>query len=585
MAETKPETAALVTDAEEDVETALPPAEPEAKELSEDSDEEKVEDDEPSGSLLFEFLGEKLSGKGLYIFLVLLFAYSLAAFILDFRRAILLFSVECVVFGIIAIQYATDKLIPDQKAAFLDKLVTFLLSEELQTSPIASSILVALMAVIVGIICRSPKNLVSALGLAVFVLVTWASSWNPKKVRWWPVVTGIFIQFVLGALILRVQAISDAFGWLGDKVVVFLNFTSAGSSFVYGYLVDGSLYGTPMATADGGVYFLAPPVYFIIFSVIFFLAAVVAILNYFGIVEWAVRKVGITLALLMGTSGPETFNTVANMFLAMTESPLLIRTLLPSLTNSELHAIMTAGFASVAGSVLGAYVGFGASATDLLSASLMSAPAALAISKLAYPETKPRKDKEALFTLEMTKTGEPNLVSAATSGASMAVGIVLQIGAQLIAFIALVAMLDGFLDVFGNLINIELSFKIICSYIFFPFAWLMGTDAADTKAVAGLLGTKLFVNEFAAYAELGGMIAAGELSQRSITIATYALCGFANFGSIGITVAVLGTLMPPERKKDITKLVTSAMFAGNTAAFMTACVAGLFYSAEVAEGR
>lgn len=573
-------TAALVTDNEEDVEAPLP------KELSEtsDSEDDKVEDDdEPTGSPLFEMIEEKTKGMGLYIFLVVLFAYSLAAFILDFRRAILLFSVECIVFGMLAIQYATDKLIPDQKAKFNDKIVSFLLSEEIQTSYTATAVLVAGMAIIVGILCRSPKNLTSALGLIVFVLITWAISWNPKKVRWWPVVTGIFIQFILGALILRVQAIADAFGWLGDKIVVFLDFSKAGSSFVYGYLVDGSLYGTPFSTADGGVYFLAPPVYFAIFSLIFFLCAVVAILNYFGVVEYAVRKIGITLGLLMGTSGPETFNTVANMFLSMTESPLLIQSLLPSLTNSELHAIMTAGFASVAGSVFGAYVGFGAPANDLLAATLMSAPAALAISKLSYPETKPRKDKEAIFTLEMSKSDAPNLVSAATNGASMAVHIVLEIGAQLIAFIALIAMLDGFLGGIGNLIELELSFKIICGYVFYPFAWLMGTDADDTFAVAGLLGTKLFVNEFVAYGELGAMIAAGELSRRSITIATYALCGFANFGSIGITVAVLGTIMP-ERKSDITKLVTSAMFAGNTAAFMTACVAGLFYSPEVAEG-
>lgn len=573
-------TVPLVTDNEEDVEA------PVTKELPESADtDEKVEDDEePTGSPLFEFIEEKLKGKGLYIFLVVLFAYSLAAFILDFRRSILLFSVECIVFGSLAIGYATDTFVPDQKAKLNDKIVTFLLSEELQTSYTAMGVLVAGMAIIVGILCRDPKNLTSALGLIVFVLVTWAISWNPTKVRWWPVVTGIFIQFVLGALILRVQAISDAFGWLGDKIVVFLNFNQAGSSFLYGYLVDGSLYGTPFATADGGVYFLAPPVYFVIFSLIFFLCAVIAILNYFGVIEYVVRKVGITLGLLMGTSAPETFNTVANMFLSMTESPLLIQSLLPSLTDSELHAIMTAGFASVAGSVFGAYVGFGAPANDLLAATLMSAPAALAISKLSYPETKPPKDKESLFTLEMAKSEHPNLVAAATSGASLAVHIVLEIGAQLIAFIALVAMLDGFLSGIGNLIDLELSFKIICSYVFYPFAWLMGVDADDTFAVAGLLGTKLFVNEFAAYAELGGMIAAGELSRRSITIATYALCGFANFGSIGITVAVLGTVIPA-RKKDITRLVTSAMFAGNTAAFMTACVAGLFYSSEIAEGR
>lgn len=542
-------------------------------------DSDKVESERPP---YLDFLSAKTEGWGMIICTVVIVAYSLAAFILDFRRAMLLFVVEVLVVALIVFQYVTDRVCPEQKIRIKDRVLDWFI-EDLEESKVAGAVLILAMVVIIGVMTRDPTNLISAIGLVVFVGFSWLTSYKPGKVRWRPVISGIFLQFLLGVLILRVEPIARAFEWLGDIVAIFLAYTNAGAMFVYGYLADPSLSNTPLATADGGEYILYAPFYFTVLSVVFFFSAVVSILSYMGVIGYLVKKVGLTLAMLMGTSGPETFNCVANMFLSMTESPLLIRPLLSEVTESELHAIMTAGFASVAGSVLAAYISFGASPSDLLAASIMSAPAALGISKLVYPETTVRRDRKSLFELEMAKSEDPNIVAAASSGASLAVDMVLQIGAQLIAIVALVAMVDGFLKGIGNLINLTLSFNIICSYIFYPLAWLMGVPTVDCLQVASLIGTKIVVNEFAAYAQLGVMIREGTLSARSITIATYALCGFSNIGSIGVSVAVLSSLTKPSMKPIITKLVTSAMIAGNTACFMTACVAGLFYSAAIAE--
>lgn len=544
----------------------------------EDCDRHEVDETNPP---YLDFIRAKTKGWGWIICSAVIVAYSLAAFILDFRRALFLFVVEVLVVTLVAFQYVTDRFCLEQKTRIMDSIIDWFV-EDLEESKIAAGVLLVAMIAIIGVMTRDPMNLVSASGLVVFLGLSWLTSYKPWSVRWRPVISGVFLQFLLGVLILRVEPIAQAFQWLGDQVAIFLNYTNFGAMFVYGFLADSSLNETPLATADGGEYYLYPPFYFTVLSVIFFFSSVVSILSYIGVIGYLVKKVGLTLAMLMGTSGPETFNCVANMFLSMTESPLLIRPLLSEVTESELHAVMTAGFASVAGSVLAAYISFGASPSDLLAASIMSAPAALGISKLIYPETTVRRDRESLFDLEMAKSVDPNIVAAASSGASLAVDMVLQIGGQLISIVALVAMVDGFLSGIGKLIDVSLSFNLICSYIFYPFAFLMGVPMADCLQVASLIGTKIVVNEFAAYAQLGVMIREGSLSARSITIATYALCGFSNIASIGVSVAVLSSLTEPRMKPIIVRLVTSAMIAGNTACFMTACVAGLFYTSSIA---
>eukprot|EP00797_Seminavis_robusta_P031235 Sro672_g185080.1 family 28 member 3 (449) ;mRNA; r:30158-31504 len=437
------------------------------------------------------------------------------------------------------------------------------------------------MVVTSALLVEEARNLVSALGLVVFVLVSYVTSWKPGSINWRPVLGGVVLQYILGLLILKSPAGFAVFEFLGNQVTTLLNYTYAGSSLVYGYLADPSLFGTAFQLADGGEYYLAPPLYFNAFSSIFFVASLVSICYYLGIIEWIMKKIGYVLALIMGTSSAETLSTAANVFLGQTDAPLVIKHFMDDMTESELHAVMTGGFASVAGSALAAYASLGISATHLLSASVLSAPAALAISKVIYPET--NKSKTAAGTMfDVTKSTDSNIIEAAASGASLAIHLVLSIGAQLIAFLALVAMLDGFLGGIGSLVDVHLSFSSICGYLFYPFAWLMGVEAHDCLAVASLLGTKVFLNEFVAYTELATLIQNGELDQKSIVIATYALCGFSNFGSIGIQLGGL-TPLAPSKAKSLTKLVLSAMIAGNTACFMTACIAGLLYDSQVAE--
>jgi nucleoside transporter len=256
---------------------------------------------------------------------------------------------------------------------------------------------------------------------------------------------------------------------------------------------------------------------------------------------------------------------------------------------------MTGGFATIAGGVLAAYVSFGVSASALISASVMSAPAALAISKLLYPETEISPTKDAK-NIKIDSGNEQSVVEAAATGASQAVGLVGNVAAMLIAFLSLVAVLDALLGWLGAMVNLPaLSFKLICSYVLVPAAWLMGVDAEDCQQVAAMLGTKTFINEFVAYLDLGALIANkanGEgptISLRSEVIATYALCGFSNVGSIGVQ---LGGLIPmaPSRAADISAIGLRAMLAGTVACFMTACVAGILFDEnrilmEQANGR
>ena len=321
---------------------------------------------------------------------------------------------------------------------------------------------------------------------------------------------------------MKVDAVARAFSWLGDQVTILLGYTNVGSTFVYGYLDDKSLAEKGVMMADGSTYFLTPPFYFAILSVVFFFSALVSILHYLGAIGFIVKRLGVFLGLVMGTSPVETFNCIANMFLSMTEAPLLIKPALADATESEIHAVMTAGFASVAGAVLAAYISFGANASDLLAATVMSAPAALAISKLVYPETR-RNGAANILEFKMAPSEDTNMIGAAVSGASLAVNMVLEIGGQLIAIIALVAMVDGFLAGIGSLIDVPLSFVIITSYLFYPVAWLMGVPPADCLSVGSLIGTKIIVNEFAGFYLLGTMITEGTISDKAATIATYAL--------------------------------------------------------------
>lgn len=452
--------------------------------------------------------------------------------------------------------------------------------------------------VIVDVAIDRPENLISALGMFVFILVFYITSKNPAKVNFQPVFWGLALQFYFALLILRTEFGYRAFEWLGDRVREFLAHTDAGSKFVFGDSYEHHFFA------------------FKVLTVIVFFSAIISVLYYLGVMQFIIRNLARFLAFCLGTSPTESLNAAGNIFIGQSESPLMIRPFIKDMTKSELHAVCTGGFATIAGAVMAAYILMGVPPNHLLSASVMSAPAALAMSKLFYPETKKSKHR-AEDVYAMPKGVESNIIEAASNGASISIKLIANIAVNLIAFLAILEFLDKTLIWIGHRVDMydpELTFTLICSYLFYPLSWLLGTSLSDVRKVAGMIGTKTFLNEFVAYAELGVYISntqtyneylsdstyngtttvnddviinytgevlkGGILTDRSVVIATYALCGFSNIGSIGIMLGALGA-MAPNRKKDITKIVVRAMIAGNVACFMTACIAGLLYEGPI----
>ncbi|EDL41268.1 solute carrier family 28 member 3 [Mus musculus] len=419
------------------------------------------------------------------------------------------------------------------------------------------------------------QNLVSFGGLIMYLILLFLFSKHPTRVYWRPVFWGIGLQFLLGLLILRTRPGFVAFDWMGRQVQTFLGYTDTGARFVFGEKYTDHFFA------------------FKILPIVVFFSTVMSMLYYLGLMQWIIRKVGWLMLVTMGSSPIESVVAAGNIFIGQTESPLLVQPYLPHVTKSELHTIMTAGFATIAGSVLGAYISFGVSSTHLLTASVMSAPAALAVAKLFWPETE--KPKITLKSAMKMENGDSrNLLEAASQGASSSIPLVANIAANLIAFLALLSFVNSALSWFGSMFNYpELSFELICSYIFMPFSFMMGVDWQDSFMVAKLIGYKTFFNEFVAYDHLSKLInlrkAAGPkfvngvqqyMSIRSETIATYALCGFANFGSLGIVIGGL-TSIAPSRKRDIASGAMRALIAGTIACFMTACIAGILSDTPV----
>lgn len=425
-----------------------------------------------------------------------------------------------------------------------------------------------LIALIIGAFliydARMKKSrLISAAGLIIIIAFGFIFSAHPRKIIWRHVLWGLLLQFLLGLIVLRWKVGQDIFECLGDKIKTFLDFTDNGSSFVFGYLVTGKLQGLPDQL---------PIFAFKVLSTVIFFSFVISIMYYYGIMQVLVMKVGWFLQATIGTTACESTNAAANIFLGMTEAPLMIKPYLHLMTKSELHAVMTGGFATVAGSVLAAYINFGVNPSHLLSASVMSAPAALGFSKLFYPETEVSRTRSEDIAIE--RGTERNAIEAAANGASSAVAIVANIAANLIAFLAGVHFLNSNLSWFGSLVGWDfLTFEWLLSQVFRPLAFIMGVPWIECQKVGKLIGLKTIVNEFVAYQELAYMQKHGELSPRSEAISVFALCGFSNIGSIGIMLGGLTTLAP-SRKSDMAKVAVRAMIAGSAACFTTACIAG-----------
>lgn len=487
------------------------------------------------------------------IFGVLFFAYSLAAFIIDFKRAKALFWIE-VAAAVIALGNFFKAPIGKTFTS-----VESVCGNAWSKKPvrIGSYVIVcaAVVALLIVAVVGEWERIISALGLVSFIGFSYLFSWERKSVCWRPVLWGIGLQLVFALLILRTDAGFSAFEFLGDQVSILLKYTNAGSKFVFGDdLVNNFVFA------------------FAILPTVVFFSCIVSILYYLGAIQVVIKVIAKVMAYTLGTSGSESVNAAGNIFIGQTEAPLLIRPFLKDMTRSELHAVMTGGFATVAGGVLAAYVMFGVSASHLLAASVMSAPAALAISKLIYPETEESVSADG-NEYEIESGNETNVIEAASNGAIVAIQLALNIGGMLIAFLALLAALDAWVNYFGTLVGYhDASFRGIGSYFFAPIAWLMGVPYSDCRAVGELLALKVFANEFIAYQAMMKM--KKHLTERAITISTYALCGFSNLGSIGIQLGGL-TPLAPHRSKDLAEIVFSAMIAGNLACFMTACIAGL----------
>ncbi|GIK53072.1 MAG: NupC/NupG family nucleoside CNT transporter [Planctomycetaceae bacterium] len=403
------------------------------------------------------------------------------------------------------------------------------------------------------------ERLVSLLGLFVMLAAAFALSNNRRRMPWRLIVTGIVLQFLIGLVILQTEPGRWLFQGMGDAINKFLEFSNAGASFVFGSKLVN----------EKGQWGLA----FFVLPTIIFVSAVMSCLFYLGIMQLVVKGMAKVMVWVMDTSGSESLAAAANVFMGHTEAPLVIRPYLLTMTESELLAMMTAGMATVAGGVMAAYVGFGADGGHLLTASVMSAPAALVISKIMIPETGESVTKGTV-KIDIPKE-DSNILDAACRGAGDGLKLALNVGAMLIAFVALIYMCNAALDLLPNFNDQPLTFQRILGWALAPVAWLMGCPWEDCEKIGGLLGTKTVLNEFIAYIELGAM--KDQISPRSFTIATYALCGFANFGSIAVQIGGVGNLVP-ERRRDIARLGIKSMIGGTLAAFTTACIAGVLIS-------
>lgn len=409
-------------------------------------------------------------------------------------------------------------------------------------------------------------KLIGMAGLLAFIGFCFLLSRDRKAIKWKPVAGGIGLQVVFAVFILKTDMGQSIFEGARAFFDALFSFSIEGAKFVFGPLVKMDV--TSQAFGAQNAFIFA----FQIAATIIFVSALMAVLYHIGLMQIIVRGFAWIMQRIMGTSGAESLSSAANVFMGQTEAPLVVRPYLEKMTKSEIMSLMTGGMATVAGGVLAAYVGMGIDAGHLLAASVMSAPATLAIAKILVPE---REISETAGQIPNHKvTADENILDAACRGAAEGLTLALNVMAMLVAFIALIAMVNKGLEWGASFLNTEdpITLEILLGYLFAPFAFLMGVPFEDVVPVGSLLGTKTVVNEFVGYINLAQM--KDTLQPRSIVIATYALCGFANFASIAIQIGGIGSLMP-SRRKDIAKLGLLSMVGGTIASFMTACIAGI----------
>jgi len=400
-------------------------------------------------------------------------------------------------------------------------------------------------------------RLISFVGLLVMIGVAYALSEKKKAIQWRTVISGVVLQIVFGLFILKTDIGRNIFDSIGRGFNAILGYTGEGAKFLFG--------GLAVPSDNLGFIFAT-----MVLPTIIFMSALMSVLYHIGIMQKVVEVVARVMMKAMKTSGAESLAAAANIFVGQTEAPLVIKPFVNKMTKSEIMCLMTGGMATVAGGVLAAYVGFGIDAGHLLAASVMSAPAALVCAKLMVPEV------EESVTAGVVKVDLPkvsaNVVDAAATGASDGMRLAVNVGAMLLAFIALIAMLNGILGGIGSLLGFPtLSFELIMGYINAPVAWIIGVPWEDCLKVGSILGKKLVLNEFVGYLDL--IAAKGQISERATVLTTYALCGFSNFSSIAIQIGGIGT-MAPEKRPMLASYGIKAMIGGTLACYMTACIAG-----------
>ncbi len=414
-------------------------------------------------------------------------------------------------------------------------------------------------------------------GLAVLIGIVWLFSNNRKAIDWKLVATGVTLQIAFAALVLLVPGGREVFDWLGHGFVKILEFVKAGSGFIFGSLMDTEKFGFIFA--------------FQVLPTIIFFAALMGVMYHLGVMQFIVRMMALAITKVMKVSGAETTSVCASVFIGQTEAPLTVRPYIPKMTESELITMMIGGMAHIAGGVLAAYVGMLGGgdpeqqafyAKHLLAASIMAAPATLVVAKLLIPETGTPLTRGTV-KMEVEKTSS-NIIDAAAAGAGDGLKLALNIGAMLLAFIALIALINAPLTWLGEITGLASAIgkptdlATIFGYLLAPIAWVIGVPWQDATTVGSLIGQKVVINEFVAYLQLAGIVNGQTpgvtLTDEGRLIATYALCGFANFSSIAIQIGGIGGLAP-ERRSDLARFGLRAVLGGTIATLMTATIAGV----------
>ena len=411
-----------------------------------------------------------------------------------------------------------------------------------------------------------PLKLVSLLGMVAFITLAWACSYNRKKFPWRTVLSGLALQFAFALFILHTRAGVMMFEGAQAAFLTLIECAEKGAAMIFGPLANKPLLTEKLGPGNAFIFVVT------VSATIIVVAALSSFLYHYGILQRVVRGVAWVMQRVMRTSGSESLAAAANIFMGQTEAPLVIKPYLLRMTRSELMALMVGGMATIAGGVLAAYVSFNISAGHLLTASVMSAPAALMIAKVLLPESEV-SDTAAGAPADVPRD-TTNGLEALCRGAGEGMMLALNVMAMLIAFVAVVALVNAMLGWGQGWFNVSnpVRLETIFGWLNAPFAWLMGVPSKDCMAVGEILGERVVLNEFIGYISLGQKMPS--LDPRSITLATYALCGFANFSSIAIQIGGIGALVP-ERRADLARLGLRAMLGGLIACYLTATVVGI----------